>query len=216
MRGNEKQFKETRLIIVLLAVIIILLFGIIVLLLARGDKPTPVLEPNKVEKKEEQGKNNKDNKEKQNDENEEIIKNEEYLYNFNCEEDGYTKTITIDKNGNAVYQEIKNNNEIVKIETSISNNGLDLLNQYFSSFSNSSQSVSLINYNNGVYEMSIKPEESEAYINLKHNQTITSDDKGYDIYITYEIFNGMLKTIKEIKEDSSNEEHYIVMNFQQY
>lgn len=52
MRGNEKQFKETRLIIVLLAVIIILLFGIIILLLARGDNKAPVLEPNKVEKKE--------------------------------------------------------------------------------------------------------------------------------------------------------------------
>ena len=68
MRGNEKQFKETRLIIVLLAVIIVLLFGIIILLLARGDKPNPVLEPNKVEKKEEQKKEEQSNKDEKTDE----------------------------------------------------------------------------------------------------------------------------------------------------
>lgn len=51
MRGNEKAFKETRLIIVLLAVIIILLFGIIILLLARGDNTSPIQEPTKIEKK---------------------------------------------------------------------------------------------------------------------------------------------------------------------
>lgn len=52
MRGNEKQFKEIRLIIVLLSVIIILLFGVIILLLAKGDKQPSIPEPNKIENKE--------------------------------------------------------------------------------------------------------------------------------------------------------------------
>ena len=56
MRGNEKQFKDTRLIIVLLSVIIILLLGVITLLLAKDNKQSTILEPNKVDKKEEQRK----------------------------------------------------------------------------------------------------------------------------------------------------------------
>ena len=122
MRGNEKQFKETRLIIVLLSVIIILLLGVITLLLAKDNKQSTILEPNKVEKKEEEPEESKDEKEKE--QNDKDVNIELDKGTINSEKDEDTKEVKINNNiitisysvirsGQSIEQYIKANDSIV-------------------------------------------------------------------------------------------------------
>ena len=204
MRGNEKQFKETRLIIVLLAVIIILLFGIIILLLARGDKPTPVLEPNKVEKKEKQ---------------EEKEKNTIYGYlaAFNDNESRIIELNTINDNkelartdgriysfrinNNKLYYSYQNDLETAAYIDLASNDkkeielisGKDVVDYYFDSNEKYLFASSL----NGIKRYDLKTKELKEYsYDIRTNEVYIVNNKVY--------FNGQ----KKINNNSVSEDFY--------
>ena len=200
---NDEKNKDT--IIVLLLVIIILLIFVIGILVIKnknnGNQQN--IEKEKIETKEKV-------------EDKEIIEKDE-LNAFDLESvvGNKKEKITIDNKGYAIYSEIKNGVETNKIDVQIDEEGFKLLNDYYESFSGSGSTL-LVENKDGVYVVSVNPVNSQAYKNWQNNEAVSSNDEGWDEYLTYELFNATVNIIKEINKGEEEHETIVILNLQQY
>ena len=188
-KDSVQEFKETRLIIVLMSAIVVLAFFIGFVL--GGSKKNIEL----ITKE---------------DSNNEVIEDEEsenLKYDLNCVEDGIEKRITIEVDGKAIYVESAGNT----FTTRISNIGMKTLNNYFESFVGDN-STTLITKKDGVYTMDINADNSESYTNYKNGLGVIEDSE----FKTIKIFSDVHDILKSIMDGEENHRSLIIGALQQY
>ena len=188
-KDSVQEFKETRLIIVLMSAIVVLAFFIGFVL--GGSKKNIELIT----------KEDSDN---------EVIEDEEsenLKYDLNCVEDGIEKRITIEVDGKAIYVESAGNT----FTTRISNIGMKTLNNYFESFVGDN-STTLITKKDGVYTMDINADNSESYTNYKNGLGVIEDSE----FKTIKIFSDVHDILKSIMDGEENHRSLIIGALQQY
>jgi len=141
-------------------------------------------------------------------------------YYLSLIDENVKRVLTIDNEGKGSYKETKDGRETEIFSFKLTIKALYLLDDYFETFIQEDYGNLLFTKKKYAFYLNLNLDESKEYQNLieriQRKDTVTSEDEGYDKYITKEAFNRLRDALKDISKGAKDQETTIGLALQEY